>query len=73
MTTAELVKALQEADPSGKRSVCIQAVGFPGGVGNSWASLPSVKDVYAGFDWHSSMVMLTTTKPIRFNEKAKSA
>ena len=71
MNTKELIEALKEADPSGQRTVCIQAVGFPGGVGNSWANLPRIEHVFAGFDWHSCMVMLVPTKPVRHNEKAK--
>ncbi len=71
MTTAELIAELQEADPGGQRTVCIDAVGFPGGIGNSWANLPRVERAYAGFDWHSCMVMLKLTKPVRHNEKAK--
>lgn len=71
MTTAELIKELQEADPEGTRTVCIDAVGFPGGIGNSWAQLPRIERAYAGFDWHNCMVKLTLTKPVRFNEKAK--
>ena len=72
MTTAELIKELQEADPDGTRTVCIDAVGFRGGIGNSWANLPRIQSAHKGFDWENCMVKLTLTKPVRFNEKAKS-
>ncbi len=72
MTTAQLIAELQAADPSGTRTVCIEAVGFPGGIGNSWANLPRPARAYAGFDWHACMVRITLTKPVRFNEKAKT-
>jgi hypothetical protein len=71
MTTAELIQALQKADPEGSRTVCIDAVGFKGGIGNSWANLPRILKVCNGIDWHNCMVMLQLTKPVRFNEKAK--
>jgi len=69
MTTAELIKVLQEADPSGQRTVCIDAVGFPGGIGNAWANLPRPAIAYSGFDWEASMVKIGLDKPVRFNEK----
>jgi len=71
MTTHDLIEALKEADPSGQRTVCVEAVGFPGGIGNSWANLPRIEGAYSGFDWENCMVKLRLTKPVRFNEKAK--
>ncbi len=71
MTTAELIKALQEADPSGKRTVCIDAVGFPGGIGNSWANLPRPVSAHHGIDWHNCMVLIYLDKSVRHNEKAR--
>jgi hypothetical protein len=64
MTTAELINALQEADPSGQRTVCIDAVGFRGGIGNHWANLPRVERVHKGFDWESCMVKIRPTEKL---------
>lgn len=69
MNTKELIERLKQCDPRGECTVRIETIGLVGGIGNSYAKLPSVEMIWRGIDWSSGEVILRPSLKLKLNKK----